>query len=80
MPGKARLKGETPQQTRTRLLAFSVFGLKYGKSEPKTSEKSAHGNVGGLGLHPLSRSDIIAVLIHTSSLSSDSPDEYAIIV
>ena len=32
------MKGETPQQTRTRLLEFSVFGLKYGKSEPKTSD------------------------------------------
>ena len=38
MLGKARLKGETPQQTRTRLLEVSVFGLKYGKSEPKTSD------------------------------------------
>jgi hypothetical protein len=38
MLGKARLKGGTPLQTRTRLLEFSVFGLKYGKSEPKTSD------------------------------------------
>jgi hypothetical protein len=38
MLGKARLKGETPQQTRTRLLEVSVFRLKYGKSEPKASD------------------------------------------
>jgi hypothetical protein len=38
MLGKACLKGETPQQTQTRLLEIAVFGLKYGKSEPKTSD------------------------------------------
>jgi hypothetical protein len=69
MLGKARLKGETPQQTRTRPREVSVFGLKYGKygkSEPKTSENPLTEISGGWAYIP----DIVAPTLIAIVLSA----------